>query len=158
MQGPCRGGGRERSKKLALRWDGHLRLAHELGKGINELMGWPGPMTGRQFRVWQVWLELQMNRPSRADCYAMQAAHAARFSMAKKVPPFNSKDWVLEFRERGPVDMAGKSEDARNAALSRLGMGGKVVTVTKSQMDELDAMPPDEAAARRRALAEGKRG
>lgn len=37
-------------------------------------MGWPGPMTDRQFQAWQAWLKADWNRPSRADHYAMQVA------------------------------------------------------------------------------------
>lgn len=37
-------------------------------------MGWPGPATHRQFAAWQAWLAGELNRPSRADHYAMRTA------------------------------------------------------------------------------------
>lgn len=37
-------------------------------------MGWPGPLTHRQFEAWQAWLDLDMDRPSRTDWYLMQLA------------------------------------------------------------------------------------
>lgn len=43
---------------------------------LHELMGWPGPMTARQFRAWRAWLEMQWNLPDRGDFYAMQIAAA----------------------------------------------------------------------------------
>jgi hypothetical protein len=49
-----------------------LRLAHSLGKHLHELMGWPGPLTYRQYKTWEAWLEAEWNRPSRTDHYLMQ--------------------------------------------------------------------------------------
>lgn len=44
---------------------------------LNELLGYDGPMTHRQYLGWVVWLRAQLNVPSRADHYAMQTASAA---------------------------------------------------------------------------------
>lgn len=49
-----------------------------LSKHLHELLGWRGPMTHRQFRVWKAWLELDQERPSRSDHYAMQIACEVR--------------------------------------------------------------------------------
>jgi hypothetical protein len=35
-------------------------------------MGWDGPMTHRQYRAWEAWLEGEWNRPSRTDHYLMK--------------------------------------------------------------------------------------
>jgi len=37
-------------------------------------MGWCGPMTHRQFEVWQEWLNQQWNKPSRTDHYLLRIA------------------------------------------------------------------------------------
>jgi len=37
-------------------------------------MGWEGPVTWRQFEVWQAWLDMQWNEPSRSDWYLMRVA------------------------------------------------------------------------------------
>ena len=57
-----------------MRWDGHFRLAHDLGIQLHELMDWPGPMTHRQYLAWQEWLQLQWNEPDRHDWYLMKIA------------------------------------------------------------------------------------
>lgn len=41
---------------------------------LHEVLGWPGPMTHRQFMAWMEWLESEWNRPSRSDNYLMQIA------------------------------------------------------------------------------------
>ncbi len=45
-------------------------------------MGWPGPMTHRQYLVWQEWLNQEWNRPDRSDHYAMQVAKTVAQSAA----------------------------------------------------------------------------
>lgn len=51
-----------------------FRLAHELKKHIHEVLGWSGPMTYRQYLAWQAWIDMEWDRPSRSDWYAMQTA------------------------------------------------------------------------------------
>ena len=41
-------------------------------------MGWPGPMTHRQYLLWRVWSQEQWNRPSRSDHYLMAVARELR--------------------------------------------------------------------------------
>ncbi len=43
-------------------------------KELHEVFGWAGPITFRQFQVWQAWFLLQLNRPSRSDHYLMRVA------------------------------------------------------------------------------------
>jgi hypothetical protein len=50
-------------------------LARECGKTINELLGWQGPLTHRQFQMWQEWVFIvDKNHPSRDNYYMMQCA------------------------------------------------------------------------------------
>lgn len=45
---------------------------------LHDLMGWPGPMTHRQFLAWQAWQRLDIEQPQRAEIvYTMQVAQAA---------------------------------------------------------------------------------
>jgi hypothetical protein len=81
-----------RSKKLAVRFDGWFRLASHLKKSLNELMGWDGPMTHRQFAAWQWWLLEQWNQPSRSDHYAMQVAAVVDMSGEK------DRDYRIKFK------------------------------------------------------------
>ena len=39
-----------------------MRLAHETGKSLNELMGWQGPMTHRQMDAWRCWFS-EIDKP-----------------------------------------------------------------------------------------------
>ena len=48
---------RGRLKKLAARYSGFFRLATELGKHLNEVMGWEGPVTWPQYLAWRAWLK-----------------------------------------------------------------------------------------------------
>lgn len=57
-----------------MRYGGFFRLAHELKKHLHELLGFPAPMTFRQYLAWTAWLDREWNSPSRSDHYAMQTA------------------------------------------------------------------------------------
>lgn len=66
-------------------------------------MGWPGPMTHRQFLAWHAYLAAELNQPDRSDHYAMQTALEIR----RAVEAFGGrprrwalKDFALEFREQ----------------------------------------------------------
>lgn len=37
-------------------------------------MGWPGPITHRQFVVWEAWLKEEWDKPNRGDNYLMLVA------------------------------------------------------------------------------------
>jgi hypothetical protein len=41
---------------------------------VHDLLGWPGPMTHRQYLAWQAWLDEEWERPNRTDQYLMQVA------------------------------------------------------------------------------------
>lgn len=58
-------------------------------------MGWPGPMTHRQFKLWRVWLSAEWNRPSRSDHYVMRAAFETRLGNAGK----KARDVKMEHME-----------------------------------------------------------
>ena len=60
-------------------------------------MGWPGPMTHRQYLSWQAWLSEEWNYPSRSDNYLMAIrADIHRFG-AKDQHKIHPKDFKLEF-------------------------------------------------------------
>jgi hypothetical protein len=45
-----------------------------LGKSLNELLGWGGPLTHRQYRAWRIFLADQYDRPTQESYYLMQIA------------------------------------------------------------------------------------
>lgn len=53
-------------------------MAERAGVPLHVLMGWPGPMTHRQFEAWRRWRREDLNRPSRTDFYLMQIACEVR--------------------------------------------------------------------------------
>lgn len=68
-------------------------------------MGWDGPLTNRQFKVWQAWLLDEYNRPSRTDLYLMQIAAVIRQVNCRSVAEAQRvrlKDFHLTLREPGP--------------------------------------------------------
>lgn len=78
------------------RYSQHLGLAKNLGRQLHEVMGWVGPMTHRQFVVWQLWLSEQWNEPDRSDYYMMQIAHIVASIVSKKKVKF--EQFRLKFR------------------------------------------------------------
>lgn len=60
-------------------------------------MGWEGPLTFRQYRIWSRWLDEQWNVPDRSDHYAMQTAWAVSRSNAKDPGCVRMKDFRLRF-------------------------------------------------------------
>lgn len=64
-------------------------------------MGWPGPMTHRQFRVWRAWLEMDMDRPGKAEWYIMQATAEGIRPHLKKGAKVGAGDYKMKFTTAG---------------------------------------------------------
>jgi hypothetical protein len=60
-------------------------------------MGWDGPLTHRQFIVWQVWLNQQKNMPSRDNYYQMQIAREVRRQYSKKPNKVQTEEFKIKF-------------------------------------------------------------
>lgn len=95
---------------------------------LHELMGWYSPMTHRQFAVWQVWLSMEMNQPSRADHYAMQTAFYVARSSAKNPNGVSFNRFKLKFNDSSGENETKVSPEEMNArvvamSLARLGKG-----------------------------------
>ena len=109
-------------------------------------MGWPGPMTDRQFRAWQLWLAFDLNRPSKLETYLMriaQRAHQGRAANPDAVTlEMQRVEWETELNPRRAEALDPASPEAVRAAqeadIAR--MGGKVErrTITRSQARERD--------------------
>ena len=78
-----------------MRFDGWFRLASHLKQSLNELMGWDGPLTHRQFLAWQWWLAEEWNRPNRSDHYAMQTASAMEGALGGQQRQLT--EWKIKF-------------------------------------------------------------
>ena len=68
---------------------------------LHELLGWSGPLTHRQFRCWQAWLEAEWNAPSRTDHYLMLVAQRVLQAAAKNPGSVTLDGQRIEFRRRG---------------------------------------------------------
>lgn len=81
-------------------------------------MGWPGPVTHRQYLLWQIWLDLQWDRPTLSDYYLMQIAAEVKRVLSKSPNKIKLKDFLLKFgnqREKvqeTPEQAAAKSKAA----------------------------------------------
>lgn len=64
---------------------------------LHECLGWPGPITHRQYEMWQLWLDQQWNKPSRTDHYLMQIAMEVRRPNVKGSKNLKMKDFVIKF-------------------------------------------------------------
>ena len=68
---------------------------------LHEYLGWPGPLTHRQFLAWRAFRESAWDRPSRSDQYLMQIAfHVAR-SNARYPRRMKLDDFRLRFGSGG---------------------------------------------------------
>lgn len=96
-------------------------------------MGWPGPMTHRQFLVWQVWLRMEWDRPSRSDAYAMQTAAEVRRVLHSKPRTVQLKDFMLKL-EKGQAAATGQPP-------SGLSKRELVTTFAKAKWGQILTMP-----------------
>lgn len=82
-------------------------MAHELKRSLHEVMGWPGPMTHRQFLVWTAWLKEQWNSPNRTDHYLMLLAQHLALMPArvwgKSGGHLSLSDCALSFMHKKPA-------------------------------------------------------
>ena len=68
---------------------------------LHELLGWPGPMTHRQFLLWDLWQREQLNQPSRSDHYLMQIALYILRSNSRRAGKLKLEDVRLAFGKPG---------------------------------------------------------
>lgn len=66
-------------------------------------MGWPGPMTDRQFHAWCAWENIDRNRPGKIEAYLMNIAAEVRRSYAANPNEVNVDDMRVEFTEPPPL-------------------------------------------------------
>lgn len=98
-------------------------------------MGWPGPMTHRQFAAWQAWLAEQWNVPSRTDNYLISIAAEIRRGNVKDPARVKFEHLKLKFTLKGEGEKPITREQAAAWAKARwVGMlGGDKVRVVKAQ-------------------------
>jgi len=101
-------------------------------------MGWPGPLTHRQYRVWAEWDKLQWNEPSRTDHYLMAVAAEVRRGNVKHPRNVKTEHFELTFRfdagsgrgehggdRRSTRSSISRDEVTKQAKTDWLGMFGK---------------------------------
>lgn len=81
--------------------------AHETGKMLHELMGWPGPMTHRQHVAWLEWWTSQQDVPNRGDWYLMQLDRTVKCLLAKDPDKIKLEHSKLKFGVPMPEKPAG---------------------------------------------------
>jgi hypothetical protein len=63
-------------------------------------MGWPGPMTHRQFQAWQSWWEIHREVPSKSDWYIIQLTDVVRGILGKQQA---LEKYILKWNSSGPM-------------------------------------------------------
>lgn len=103
----------------------------------------------------QEWLESQWNKPSRSDYYLMRVAQRVQQVLAKNpggIDLDNQKiEWIPK-QAKGKVSQA-DLEAHKRQRIRQIGGDVKTLTLTPEEMAEIDRLPPEEAARRRRQLA-----
>lgn len=86
-------------------------------------MGWPGPMTHRQYLAWDAWLDWQWDRPGLTEHYLMQAAWVAAQANAKNPRRLKMEQFRLRFgAEKARRPAAGREQAAAWSKAKWLGM------------------------------------
>jgi hypothetical protein len=90
-------------------------------------MGWPGPMTARQYEAWEAWLELQWEIPSKLDYYLAQIACEASRATAKKPSSPKLNKYLIKFRVKKRKSGTGltKEQTLAIAKARWIAIGGK---------------------------------
>lgn len=117
------------------RYDGYFRLAHELKKNLNDVLGWGGVLTHRQFIAWQCWLNAQLNVPTRDNFYQMQIACEVRRTFTKNPNKINPNQFKLEFGKKNTSSQDIDSDEFKRQVADMkqrlLGFMTKEVTVIR---------------------------
>lgn len=87
-------------------------------------MGWPGPMTHRQFAVWQMWLEMELDRPTKTEQYLMQIAAEVRRTAVKDPKKVELKHMRLKFNNLDETSMSEEQRDQLELARWTAQLGG----------------------------------
>jgi hypothetical protein len=107
---------------LAERHDDHFRLCRELSKHLHELLGWPAPLTHRQFLAWRAWLRAELDRPDKITAYLQQIACEVRRGHVRHPGRVKLDDLKLTFEEKTAAPAAAMTRE-QAAALSKARWG-----------------------------------
>ncbi len=103
---------------------------------LHEVMGWPGPMTHRQYEATRDWMAGEWSEPDRADHYIMQLTAVVAGIFAKRAPAVD--EFKIKFKYVDQVEKARNKPDPRAAVLGRMTM-----PVTRRYVDkEGNPVPP----------------
>lgn len=83
---------------------------------LNELMGWDGTLTHRQFSVWIAWLKEQWNSPSRSDNYLMQIACEVRRVLSRRPGRVQMKHFQIRFGKQSAKKLSTQQATAISKA------------------------------------------
>jgi hypothetical protein len=86
------------------------------------LLGWPGPLTHRQCRAWQDWLDADWNQPSRTDHYLMLIAQRVLQAQGAKVTLAQQR--ITFGRQRAAPVLSREEAAARSQAVWFARLGG----------------------------------
>jgi hypothetical protein len=94
-----------------------------LGVPLHKLLGWPGPMTHRQYRAWDEWLLLELNRPGRLEHYVLLVVREVRRFMGMFTKdgagPLDLDSMRIPFERRAPAPPPTPQAAAERGARSK---------------------------------------
>lgn len=125
-----------------MRYDGHFRLAHELGKHLHEVLGWNGPLTHRQFVLWNLWLDEQLNIPTRDNYYQMQVACETRRMFSKNPQGIKIDHFKLKFKREKEQTVTTDQERIRQIHQRWIGRMTAPVRVIQDGQEIEPIIPP----------------
>jgi len=75
-------------------------MAKETSRPLHDLLGWPGPVTNRQYLAWQGHRSEGWNLPDRTDHYLMQIACEVRRVLSKDPASITNDQFKIGFEKR----------------------------------------------------------
>lgn len=94
------------------------------GNSINQIMGWPGPITHRQVTAYIEWRTLSLNYPSRDNYYQMMEACTVARSNAKTPSAVQPSQFRLHFGKDEPITREERDRRAKEVMEARIAARG----------------------------------
>lgn len=121
-------------------------------------MGWPGPMTHRQFMAYYAWDRMQMNTPGKIEYYLMLIAYYVAAGNSKNPKSLSLDKMKIRFGDTETGQEAPNPEKVRYQkamALARLGSAPiRLPDGTIISKEEILGLPPSRKSNRSEAIDE----
>lgn len=120
-------------------------MCQELGIHLHELLGWPGPMTHRQFLAWQAWRRIDVGVPGKTELYLANVAAEVRRTPGRvwgKEPDVALQDLFLKPAEEEDQNQLVQPGETEEEARKRIGAWQQSTMHARHGLDEHGRKPP----------------